>query len=296
MTSLPESGRIIHHELPDHLWSAPQRRRPRRDQRRRHCFWCTSGNRLEVEGFAGADLQEKDAAALGLLVHGVGRRGFERVAHGRDRAKHGAFLGADHDARLVRDGAAAGDHLLDVLGELLAGGLDSRENTGEHIELPGQGAFVFSGRDPARELMRDEPLEPRLEGGLGQAGGLGQFGGAEDPAIVDEAFERPVGRGVADDGLILRRGDVVGLLAEQALGCLLLLVLVVLRDKQLNGIEALCLPGVRLEVLEAVTNAMSEGLNSKIQKIKSMACGFRNIENFKTAIYFRCGGLELYPC
>jgi transposase len=45
-----------------------------------------------------------------------------------------------------------------------------------------------------------------------------------------------------------------------------------------------------------VTNAMSEGLNSQIQKIKSMACGFRNSENFKTAIYFHCGGLDLYPC
>ena len=45
-----------------------------------------------------------------------------------------------------------------------------------------------------------------------------------------------------------------------------------------------------------VTNAMSEGLNSKIQKIKSMACGFRNTENFKTSIYFHCGGLYLYPC
>ena len=45
-----------------------------------------------------------------------------------------------------------------------------------------------------------------------------------------------------------------------------------------------------------VTNAMSEGLNSKIQKIKSMACGFRNPEHFKTAIYFHCGGLDLYPC
>jgi len=44
-----------------------------------------------------------------------------------------------------------------------------------------------------------------------------------------------------------------------------------------------------------VTNAMSEGLNSQIQKIKSMACGFRNMENFKTAIYFHCGGLDLYP-
>jgi transposase len=45
-----------------------------------------------------------------------------------------------------------------------------------------------------------------------------------------------------------------------------------------------------------VTNAMSEGLNSKIQKIKSMAGCFRNLENFKTAIYFHCGGLDLYPC
>ena len=45
-----------------------------------------------------------------------------------------------------------------------------------------------------------------------------------------------------------------------------------------------------------VTNAMSEGLNNKIQQIKHRACGFRSIENFKTAIYFHCGGLELYPC
>lgn len=45
-----------------------------------------------------------------------------------------------------------------------------------------------------------------------------------------------------------------------------------------------------------VPTAMSEGLNSQIQKIKSMACGFRNINNFKTAIYFHCGGLDLYPC
>ena len=44
-----------------------------------------------------------------------------------------------------------------------------------------------------------------------------------------------------------------------------------------------------------ITNAMSEGLNSQIQKIKSMACGFRNIKHFKTAIYFHCGGLDLCP-
>ncbi len=44
-----------------------------------------------------------------------------------------------------------------------------------------------------------------------------------------------------------------------------------------------------------ITNAASEGLNSKIQTIKQMACGFRNPEHFKIAIYFHCGGLDLYP-
>lgn len=44
-----------------------------------------------------------------------------------------------------------------------------------------------------------------------------------------------------------------------------------------------------------ITNATSEGINSKIQKVKAMACGYRNKENFKTAIYFHCGGLDLYP-
>jgi transposase len=44
-----------------------------------------------------------------------------------------------------------------------------------------------------------------------------------------------------------------------------------------------------------ITNAVSEGLNSKIQTIKKRAYGFRNQDNFKTAIYFHCGGLDLYP-
>ena len=43
------------------------------------------------------------------------------------------------------------------------------------------------------------------------------------------------------------------------------------------------------------TNAAAEGLNSKIQTIKKMAYGFRNKEHFKTAIFFHCGGLQLYP-
>jgi len=44
-----------------------------------------------------------------------------------------------------------------------------------------------------------------------------------------------------------------------------------------------------------ITNAMSEGLNSTLQEIKHAARGFRNREHFKTAIYFYCGGLDLYP-
>jgi transposase len=44
-----------------------------------------------------------------------------------------------------------------------------------------------------------------------------------------------------------------------------------------------------------ITNGVAEGINSKIMTIKRKCCGFRNVENFKTAIYFHCGGLDLYP-
>ena len=44
-----------------------------------------------------------------------------------------------------------------------------------------------------------------------------------------------------------------------------------------------------------ITNAVAEGMNSKIMSIKRRVGGFRNIENFKTAIFFYCGGLDLDP-
>ena len=44
-----------------------------------------------------------------------------------------------------------------------------------------------------------------------------------------------------------------------------------------------------------VTNAVAEGLNSKIATIQKRACGFRNRNHFKIAVYFHCGGLSLYP-
>jgi len=44
-----------------------------------------------------------------------------------------------------------------------------------------------------------------------------------------------------------------------------------------------------------ITNAVSEGLNSRIQWVKATARGFRNQQNFIHAIYFHCGGLDLAP-
>ncbi|MBI5181443.1 MAG: transposase, partial [Nitrospirae bacterium] len=40
---------------------------------------------------------------------------------------------------------------------------------------------------------------------------------------------------------------------------------------------------------------VAEGLNSKIQQIKSAARGFRNFENYRIAILFFCGKLNMYP-
>lgn len=44
-----------------------------------------------------------------------------------------------------------------------------------------------------------------------------------------------------------------------------------------------------------ITNSVAEGLNSKIMSIKRRVGGYRNRENFKTAIFFYCGGLNVYP-
>ena len=44
-----------------------------------------------------------------------------------------------------------------------------------------------------------------------------------------------------------------------------------------------------------ITNAISEGFNSRIQSIKSSARGFRNFSNYRTRILFYCGKLDLIP-
>lgn len=55
------------------------------------------------------------------------------------------------------------------------------------------------------------------------------------------------------------------------------------------------LPNVLSYFTNAVTNAASEAINSTVQMIKKRAFGFRSFSNFRTAVLFRCGGLDLYP-
>jgi transposase len=55
------------------------------------------------------------------------------------------------------------------------------------------------------------------------------------------------------------------------------------------------LDGILNAVVLRATNAASESMNAKIQRIKRMACGYRNRDRFRTAILFHLGGLDLYP-
>ena len=65
--------------------------------------------------------------------------------------------------------------------------------------------------------------------------------------------------------------------------------------KKVAGMLKRHLDGVLRFVKHPITNGVAEGLNSKIMSIKRKAGGFRNAQNFTTAIYFHCGGLDLYP-
>lgn len=44
-----------------------------------------------------------------------------------------------------------------------------------------------------------------------------------------------------------------------------------------------------------VTSAAAEGLNAAVQQLKTRGRGYRNRANFKTAIFFKLGGLDLHP-
>jgi transposase len=44
-----------------------------------------------------------------------------------------------------------------------------------------------------------------------------------------------------------------------------------------------------------ITNAMTEGFNSRIQAIKASARGFRSFDNYRSRILFFCGKLDMQP-
>ncbi|MDD7751515.1 MAG: ISL3 family transposase [bacterium] len=53
--------------------------------------------------------------------------------------------------------------------------------------------------------------------------------------------------------------------------------------------------GILAAIMNGISNSATEGLNSKIEVIKRSACGYRNKDNFRTAILFHCGKLDLMP-
>lgn len=53
--------------------------------------------------------------------------------------------------------------------------------------------------------------------------------------------------------------------------------------------------GIVNAIVLKATNAGAESHNAQVQRIKNQACGFRNRERFRNAIYFHLGALDLYP-
>lgn len=53
--------------------------------------------------------------------------------------------------------------------------------------------------------------------------------------------------------------------------------------------------GILNVIVHRVTNATTEAINATIQMLKWRACGCRNRDRFRNAIYFHLGGLDLYP-
>ena len=55
------------------------------------------------------------------------------------------------------------------------------------------------------------------------------------------------------------------------------------------------LEGVCNALVETFSNAMAERLNGKIQDVKATGRGYRTFKNFRSAILFFHGSLNLYP-
>lgn len=55
------------------------------------------------------------------------------------------------------------------------------------------------------------------------------------------------------------------------------------------------LPNILTYFKHGISNAVAEGLNSKIQTVKSNASGYHSVDRFRNSILFYCGGLKMAP-
>ena len=55
------------------------------------------------------------------------------------------------------------------------------------------------------------------------------------------------------------------------------------------------LPNILTYFKHQISNALAEGLNSKIQTVKVNARGYRSFDGFRNSILFYCGGLDMTP-
>ena len=55
------------------------------------------------------------------------------------------------------------------------------------------------------------------------------------------------------------------------------------------------LPNILTYFKHRISNAVTEGLNSKIQTVKANAKGYRSFDGFRNSILFYCGGLDMTP-
>lgn len=72
----------------------------------------------------------------------------------------------------------------------------------------------------------------------------------------------------------------------------------ILENKHLTKVAQMLnrhIDGLLAYVKHKVTNASAEGINSLIQQVNSNAKGFRQFDNFRIAVLFFLGKLELYP-
>ena len=53
--------------------------------------------------------------------------------------------------------------------------------------------------------------------------------------------------------------------------------------------------GIINYIKHRITNSLAENINGRIQKIKTIARGFRAFENYRTSILFYLGKLNLEP-